>query len=132
MRGVLGAKMNSSLTQSLQQIDPFAPVLAVLQPPLVEEDIEVAWVFKEAKVAGGSGGGKDSLKVSFATQLVFGLRQDAYVLRGQHVQDRREEVLVCKALAQVEGPFNLLISRQIRSGSLPRPSTQTKQTHSPV
>lgn len=71
----------------------FAPVEPVFLLPLVQENIEVVRFLKETEVAGGSVRGKDSLKISFTTQLVLALCQDTHIIGRQHVQNCGTEIL---------------------------------------
>lgn len=77
----------------LKPTHTFAPVEPVFLLPLVEENIEVVLLFEETEVAGGRVRGKDSLKISFATQLVFALCQDTHIISRQHVQNCGTEIL---------------------------------------
>lgn len=76
----------------------FVFVQVVLELPLGHQDVEVARLLEEAQVAHGDVGGKHPLKLPTPGILILCFHQDANIVWGQDVQDRRIKILQTRAL----------------------------------
>jgi len=65
----------------------------VFELPLGHQDVEVPRLLKEAQVPHGDVGGEHPLKLPAPGILVLCLHQDANIIWGQDVQDRRIKIL---------------------------------------
>lgn len=71
----------------------FVLIQVVFELPLGHQDVEVTRLLKEAQVPHGDVGGEHSLELPTPGILILCLHQDANIIWGQDVQDRRIKIL---------------------------------------
>lgn len=87
----------------------FLFIQVVFELPLGHQNVEVTRLLKEAHVPHGDVGGEHPLKLPTPRILVLCLHQDANIIWGQDVQDRRIKILQTRA-TQHQGEVNYILS----------------------
>lgn len=98
----------------------FVFVQVVLELPLGHQDVEVARLLEEAQVAHGDVGGKHPLKLPTPGILILCFHQDANIVWGQDVQDRRIKILQTRA-SQGQGEVNYVFAVPFSTSPLSKP-----------
>lgn len=86
----------------------FVFVRVVLELPLAHQDVEVARLLEEAQIPHGDVGGEHPLKLPAPRILVLCFHENADVIWGQDVQDRRIKILQTRA-ARGQGEVNYVL-----------------------
>lgn len=86
----------------------FVFIQVVFELPLGHQDVEVTRLLKEAQVPHGDVGGEHPLELPAPGILILCLHQDANIIWGQDVQDRRIKILQTRA-TQGQGEVNYIL-----------------------
>lgn len=87
----------------------FVFIQVVFELPLGHQDVEVTRLLEEAQVPHGDVGREHPLKLPTPGILVLCLHQDANIIWGQDVQDRRIKILQIRPM-QGQGELNYSLS----------------------
>lgn len=97
----------------------FVFVRVVLLLPLGHQDVEVARLLEEAQIPHGDVGGEHPLKLPAPRILVLCFHENADVIWGQDVQDRRIKILQTRA-ARGQGEVNYVLPAPLSHLPTPR------------